>query len=257
MDRVVPAFVRTDGVDAADVAGRGLQRVVPALAVGAPDRMDRREVEDVETELAHVRQLRDYVVEGAVALRIAGLRAREHLVPGREARREPVGGDLEHAVVAREIAPLGVTADERRVVGREQKLELRLRTFARAGEARHERAPRRRVLFAGVRAGLLGDANALDGLEAHVEAGAALLRKLAEPSRPVVAPRLDRELVTRVALEREAAAPAIVVEERHRGPAPVEFGRRAVEHLRRDLLVTVGEDVGPDLDRLADDALHG
>ena len=51
MDRVVPAFVRTDGVDAADVAGRGLQRVVLALAVGAPDRMDRREVEDVEAEL--------------------------------------------------------------------------------------------------------------------------------------------------------------------------------------------------------------
>ena len=124
-------------------------------------------------------------------------------------------------------------------------------------EARHRASaapPRPRSSAS--RAGLLGDANALDGLEAHVEAGAALLLKLAEPSRPVVAPRLDRELVTRVALEREAAAPAIVVEERHRGPAPFEFGRRAIEHLRRDLLVTVGEDVGPDLDRLADDALH-
>ena len=56
MDRVVAAFVRADGVDAADVAGRGLQRVVLALAVGAPDRVDRREVEDVEAELADVRQ---------------------------------------------------------------------------------------------------------------------------------------------------------------------------------------------------------
>ena len=91
MDGVVPALFRTDRVDAADIAGQRLQRVVLALAVGAPDWVDRREVEHVEAEVLHVRELRDHVVEGAVPLRIARLRAREHLVPGREPRREAVG----------------------------------------------------------------------------------------------------------------------------------------------------------------------
>src|SRR6202012_5408293 len=44
MQRGVAAFLGADCIRAADVAGQGLERVVLALAVVAPDRMDRRKV---------------------------------------------------------------------------------------------------------------------------------------------------------------------------------------------------------------------
>ncbi len=69
----VSALIGADRVDAARVARPGLQHVVAALAVGAPDRVDGREVEDVEAEVAHVRQLPDDVVERAVPVGVAGL----------------------------------------------------------------------------------------------------------------------------------------------------------------------------------------
>ena len=55
------------------------QRVVPALAVRAADRVDRRQVDDVEAELGELRQQRAHALEAAP-------RAREELVPGAEAR---------------------------------------------------------------------------------------------------------------------------------------------------------------------------
>ena len=56
MDRVVPALRTADRPRAPDVAGLGALRVVPALAVRQPDRVDRREVDDVEAELGELRR---------------------------------------------------------------------------------------------------------------------------------------------------------------------------------------------------------
>ena len=61
-----------------------LQRIVAALAVGLADRMDRREIEHIESHVADARQVADHVVEGAVAVRIVAHRAGEDLVPARE-----------------------------------------------------------------------------------------------------------------------------------------------------------------------------
>ena len=80
VDRVVPALLGADRPGAADVALRRRLGVVPALAVRVPDRVDRRQVEDVEAELGEARQELADAGEAAP-------RAREELVPRAEAAR--------------------------------------------------------------------------------------------------------------------------------------------------------------------------
>src|SRR5207245_5300188 len=82
MDGVVPAFRGSDRVGAAGIARLGAQRIVDALAIDAADRMDRREIDDVEAQLGELRQSRDAVIERSMAARDRGLAARKHLVPG-------------------------------------------------------------------------------------------------------------------------------------------------------------------------------
>ncbi len=61
---VVAALGAADRPRAAGVAGLGGQRVVAALAVRAPDRMDRRQVHDVEAHGRRALELRLGVLEG-------------------------------------------------------------------------------------------------------------------------------------------------------------------------------------------------
>jgi hypothetical protein len=107
VERVVAALLRADRVGATGVVGRRCQRVVAALAIGPADRMDRREVEHVEAEVAHVRKAGDHVIEGAVAVGAAGLRAGEELVPGAELSALTVDEDGEGRVGLREVGALG------------------------------------------------------------------------------------------------------------------------------------------------------
>src|SRR4051794_39527999 len=66
MDRVMAAFLRADGVETAGVVGFGLKRVVAPLAIGMANRMDRREIDDIEAETGDVRQPCDAIIERAV-----------------------------------------------------------------------------------------------------------------------------------------------------------------------------------------------
>src|SRR5215467_10945685 len=56
VDRRVPAVLRSDRPRAADVARLRPHCVVPPLPVRMADRMDRRQVEDVEAQLRELRQ---------------------------------------------------------------------------------------------------------------------------------------------------------------------------------------------------------
>ena len=56
VERVVAAVLRADRPGRADVAGRRVLGVVPALAVRHADRVHRREVDDVEAEVGELRQ---------------------------------------------------------------------------------------------------------------------------------------------------------------------------------------------------------
>ena len=78
VQRVVAAALVADRVRAAGVAGLGDERVVAPLAVRVPDRVDGREVQDVEAELGQPRDLLGRAAQAAPG-------AREQLVPGAEA----------------------------------------------------------------------------------------------------------------------------------------------------------------------------
>src|SRR6202030_204844 len=86
MDGVVAALAAADRVRAAEIVRRGAQAVVAALAVGRADRMNRREIDDVEAHVADRRQQADHVVEPAMALGIVRRRAWKQLVPAGETR---------------------------------------------------------------------------------------------------------------------------------------------------------------------------
>ena len=80
LQRHVPARLAADGPGAAGVGAPRGRRVVAALAVRQPDRVDGRQVEHVEAELGELRQ--QLLDSGEAAPR-----AREELVPGSERRR--------------------------------------------------------------------------------------------------------------------------------------------------------------------------
>src|SRR5581483_5717468 len=84
-----------DRIRAAGIIRPRDERIVAAFAVLAADRMDRREIEDVEAHRADRRQPADHVVERAMTTAIVRLAAREELVPAREARGAPLDVDDE------------------------------------------------------------------------------------------------------------------------------------------------------------------
>ena len=118
MDGVVAAGLVADRPRGAGIAGRGAQRVVRALAVGQADRVDRRQVEDVEAELGQRRQLLLDALQPAP-------RAREQLIPGAEPRPQPV--DLERAAAGRPRSALAALAS----AGRRRAAPRRARRRAR------------------------------------------------------------------------------------------------------------------------------
>src|SRR5579864_7743946 len=58
LDGRVPAGVRPDGPRAPRIAGLGGQRIVRSLAKARPNRMNRREIHDVEAEIGDARKRR-------------------------------------------------------------------------------------------------------------------------------------------------------------------------------------------------------
>ena len=96
----VAAVLVADRPRAADVVGLGVERVVLAFAERAADRMDRRQIDDVEAELRDARQralgIGERAVPPGLASAIAG-----NLVPGRERARSAVHHDLELAIERR------------------------------------------------------------------------------------------------------------------------------------------------------------
>ena len=105
---LVAAVGGADRPRAADVVGPGDERVVAALAAAAADRVDRREVQHVETHVLDIGQPGLAVVEGAVARRIVGSRARKKFVPGREAGPFALDGQRIDALVGPGVAQVGV-----------------------------------------------------------------------------------------------------------------------------------------------------
>ena len=240
---VVAALGGADRVRHARVVGAGDERVVAALAVLAPDRVDRREVEDVEAVLGDRRDLLLDRVQAAP-------RAREQLVPGAEARPHAVDLDRQRLGERRGVgAPAGALDGggdlraERRVVVR----RLGQLVVAQGGDRALERLAVGLVLGDGGRR--LEQHDALGQLAAEVVlAGVDLALHLVTPGGEHVAPGLDRVLPAARRRDRELALPAHAVDVRvdrvHRRLEPAPAARRLVADDGAHDLVAVAEDVG-------------
>src|SRR5581483_7055138 len=180
IDRLVPALLAADRPRAARVVRARLERVVPALAVRVADRMNGREVHDVEAELREARQLAPYAFE-------APERAWEELVPRAEACELPVDVDVEglRPRLARTVARLDL----------ERLLDRQLR------------APEQHGAFGELAAHVL-------------LAGVDLAAQLVLERGDAIDPRLDAVRPRAAAVHLERAAPLVVPERLERGLEP-------------------------------------
>ncbi len=256
MDRVVAAGGVPDRPRRAWIVGRRGERVVAALAVRQPDRVDRRQVDDVEAEFGERWELLRHPGEAAP-------RAREHLVPGAEPGAEAVDIDRQRGLELGRAEALRRAFDgsvellaEDRVV-----LDARRRRFA---AQRRERVPDERLLL--VARGTFGGCReqhlALRELAREIVlAGLDLAPQLVAPGPEHVGPGDDRPFPAADPLDQEAPRPADAVEVGvglvQLALLPLRVARAAEAHGSPQQLVAVAEDVGADVDRVADAPLHG
>jgi hypothetical protein len=66
VDSRVPAILRSDSIRAAGILRLGFETVVPALSVGASDRVYGREVEDIKSHILKLGKACDNIVERPV-----------------------------------------------------------------------------------------------------------------------------------------------------------------------------------------------
>ena len=224
--------------------------VVASLAVRAADRVDGRQVQDVEAHPGDVGEPLLDIAEGAVRARLAG-RAREQLVPGAEARPLEIDQHLELARVAARQAAIGVALHER--------LELfALRRRHRSPlfpECLGQRGQLRGVVARGAPGRGLHQARADLKVELHVLRRFDALGELPVPRPERVDPALDRVDVPPDLGRGEASAPAVVDQRCHRRLGPLLRRLVPVPQHRRQRVVAVGEHVGLDHDDFAHRAL--
>ena len=94
-------------------------------------------------------------------------------------------------------------------------------------------------------------------IEGEVGAGFLLQFETMPPSGEFVGPGLDGIDVAAGLIRHERAAPAVVAVMDHRRAAPFPVLLAAPDHRTGDDVMAVAIDVGPDVDALAGDALHG
>ncbi|MCO5595375.1 hypothetical protein L7F22_049417 [Adiantum nelumboides] len=268
VDRVVPARGGADRPRRADVARLGVDGVVAALAVHRADRVDRRQVDDVEAHLRDAVELLrrgdERAVHGAAGLVAAAGGAGEELVPGAVQRAGPVDEDRPLRAAGDQL-PDG-TLDHDRDDGVEQG----------GGDPRAQRqrgVPQRvRGAEQQVAAVLLGRATPHPGEQpgADLEVVGQLLGRLARgdlllharaPGRPRVAPRVDAEGPATLGVGADPGHEAVGAHPVGLHPHVLRVARRPVgrqrgEHdVRRDGVVSLPPHGRPDRDDLADHGL--
>ena len=250
VDRLVAALLGPDRVRHAGIVGPGHQRVVAALAVLAADRVDGREVEDVEAVVGDRRDLR-------LDAREAAPRAREQLVPGREAPADAVDLERQRLLERRRLVPQVDALDRLGEVGAHRRLVMLGLGELRVPHGGHRRLDR--LAIGGVlggAGGLLEQRDALGQLALEVVLPRVdLAMHLVAPRGEEVVPGLDRELPATGGLDRELTLPAdaavVRVDRTHGRFEPALAAGRLVAHDRAQHLVAVAEDVGRDVHGVA------
>ena len=209
--RRVAAVLVADRPGTSRIALRRHERVVGTLAVGVADRMDRREVDDIEAERRDTGQGPLGVAEGAVPPGIGGGGPGEELVPRRESRLAAIGADPVLAVGPGEPVGLAVRLHEALELGG-SPAPTRASDGRGIAEHRGVVGEAAVVVAPRVRLGLTHLLGAFQQLRGDVLPRAHLLLQLAPPGGEPVDPPLDRELPLAHPIERERGVPAIVFE---------------------------------------------
>ena len=264
LDGVVTAVLRPDGVRRTRILRASRQRVVRALAVDLADRVDRGEVDDVETHVGDggqtlgggAQRARDPLLR--LLVEVSTLGAGEELVP--RARQRQLALDEPGVVAAGgdEVAqrqPLEHVLDLGRRAGRET-LVVAARGVAQGRDGVAQDALVSIVVGVG-RTRALEHTGALFEHDLDVDTRGDLDRRVVIP-RPVrVAPALDTEvpdaLVVGFGLARPQVEPR--VHARHRDD-PLDAVRRRHDEGGVDGVVTLAEHGGAHRERLVDDRLR-
>ena len=219
-------------------SGPRLQRVVPALAKAAADRMDRREVQHVEPHGLDVRQQRGGLVECRAALRIRAGGARKHLVPRAEPRPFAFNRDAENPVVPRRAAAIGRRGHRIGQVGRQRRGHALADRSSGVRQATPQSLRAHRLSAGCPRPGFLPRA-------ARSTHPARLRSSSESPCRQLANLSIQPSTVYSYAAERiddELRLPAIVPERRHRRFAP-GVRPRPVQQRRGEHIVPVRKHV--------------
>ena len=126
MDRGVPALGPADRPRASGITGPRLQRIVRPFAVSPADRVNGRQIDDVEPEFLDLRETPDAVGERPRPAGDQPLGAGKELVPGAPGRAHAVDGDLELAVIAGAVLALLHPRDNLPERGVEEQVETGL-----------------------------------------------------------------------------------------------------------------------------------
>ena len=209
----MPTLRTANGIDAADIVGRCPQHIVAALPIGRADRMDRREIQHVESHVADCRQPLDDTGERAMPRGIIRGRPRKHLVPTGKSGLRPINVERDGRHMLRPECPIVRDAHElgRRLV--EQQCHLCDGIERR--QPRHcIRQSRLRCLRRVLRCRLQHAATFFD-LQLQVLPSRVLGGKIVAERCPDIPPCLDGEAMPADALWRKACFPAIVGHQVH------------------------------------------
>jgi hypothetical protein len=245
--RGVATCAAADRPRTADVVGTGGRRIIRALAIRGADRMDRREIDDVEAELGDVVEPAFRVRERAV-LAVGAGRAREQLVPRRAPRERALHEQLALRVhrCQRPIRKLRHRLGELRARGVSDTLLDGRGSAQRPCRRREGRATRDRRV---------DEHRAFEELDRDIDARGELALESALPARERVDPRERAVVVAAELRQRYRRAPRIVARVGERDLPVRGLALVAYQQHGRDRVVTVREQIRLDLEGLANDAL--
>ena len=210
VDCAMAALRRTDRIGAARIAWLRNGAVVLAFAVDPADRMDRHEIDDIETEPRDLGKARDAIVEAGALAGHLSLAAREHLVPGGKARRFAVDDDFELARIANRVDAHRIAPHQFAQLSGDHQLGAS-RGVAAVEAPQHLPDPRR-IVRPGLAQHRRDDRPAFDEFELDALAGFTLLLEFVAPAFELIGPCLDRVTPQSEPIEAEVGDPAIVVE---------------------------------------------
>ena len=207
MYRLVTTLLAADRVRAAGIVRAGSQGIVAALAVGAADRVNRREVQHVEAHVLNHRQTRVHVVESAVTLGIVGDRARKQLVPTGELGEFALDVHGEFGADAQIGTVIGLS--HQLCTARVQK-QCDLLGFEQAGQFMVQRRELLAELAFAAFGGLLHHRAAFLQLQRNRHRRAVLLFQFVLEAGEMVDPRFDAIQVAALLFGAELALPGVV-----------------------------------------------